>query len=286
VNGSRIEPGAAALLALLMVTPSLSAQEKDAQFVDSLVAEFHANPGGEVVRRIGPCPVTGTWRRELLERLLAEVSVEAREAGPIINYETYNIKHCDDIPSLSAWFREGLLKSPSEHGVGYLVMGLWNSGSRENREAVVAAMFDSTRESKFRYVMAEAVAQPVPDGEGAIGFLHLMAEWYRRFGAPPSGLISQRVLHQARSEGPEGLAAKRAVLASWRARPDAPGSADMIALLADDAAADARDRGPTSTEWKRSVGTALEDALAGRLVVSEDVRKRIQQRIGGFRSQP
>ena len=253
---------------LLAAAPAGAAQEPPPRPIDELVAEFLEDPGSRVRTLPGACPAPESWQRELLIRLL-DIPTNSRAASPLISSHSYNVRHCH-IPELDLWFREALVDPPREWSVRPVTWALWYSGREENREAVVAALFDPDLELRLREAMGDQLTGPPPSGIGQEEYLHVLAEGYALFGTEVPPTPTMRALRQAGYDG-SALDAKRALLDAWLSRPADPGALTLLSLLVNDTLADAELKGWTSTPWLETVDVILQRIVSGEVEASDEV---------------
>jgi len=265
-------------LFVVAVPTSALAQDEPPRPLDELIAEFIRSPGTAAApKMISGCRAEpGTWRRELLGRLLAlglsETSTEA------LAVETASSLERCDYPELDAWFRDRLNDVTMHRLQTFLAFALYQSGKPENRAAARAAVFDHRRPHTVRYDMAAAMTA----GQSLENGLEMIATGYREHGtAPPNSFVTNRlaVLHDPGGERyrAEIEAGRREVLQAVLARPNGSGAVSLFNSLVFDAL-----KRPNEP-WFQEVGRAVREIATGqRAGASAELREFAAARLGRF----
>jgi hypothetical protein len=255
--------------------------------VGELVERFLEDPstriagwGVPIPAMTGTCPDPGTWQRQLLGRLLAVVPADGPHAGVFIGTQTYNVTRCG-IPELDSWYHRTLVTSGTQYFVYNVARGLWLSGRAENRAAVVSAIFDEEVREDMRDAIAGQLVS-TEHGLGTAGLLQILADGYRLHGTAPPGHASMIQLALSHAD-PGGRSAKVELLRAWRDRPEAPGSARLLALLVNDALSARHHDLHGAEEWSREVSSVLEAVLDDEIPVSDQLRQEVERMIARFR---
>jgi len=284
---------------LILVQPILGTSHGEAGAQDvpplpvgELVERFLEDPstriagwGVPIPSMVGRCPDPGTWQRQLLGRLLAVVPPDGPHAGMIIGTQTLNAARCE-IPELDSWYHRTLVTSGTRYYVSNVARGLWLSGRAEKRAAVVRAMFDEEVSGDMRDAIAGQLVS-TEHGLGNAGLLQILADGYRLHGVAPPGHATMIQLALSHAD-PVGRSVRADLLRAWRDRPEAPGSARLLALLVDDALSARHHDLPGAEQWSREVSGVLEAVLDDEIPVSDQLRQEVERLITRFRprSQP
>lgn len=269
------------VLGVAVGSPGLAAQALPPRPVDSMVADFVADPGNLQMLALATeaCPLArGSWQFEFVERLM-ELPPQPRTENALATFlAAALVGGCED-DLVSSWLRDFAAgQTQGSYLLAQVAGALGRSGAEANRLTALTVLFDP----RFDESVRELVFWPWTRGSDTPfqEEIRIIADGIRLVdGRPPAARLSHIIVGVRDEEGytESGVDALRELLDAVVARPDSPAALPTLNALLSQAPNLSVD-----DPWFRELGDVSRDIAAGRRPAPPELREFVAARTNRF----